>query len=79
MSQEALLQKSKQDYKTALKWYNKVLKVKSDDYNAIKNCITLARKQNNLKLEKKYLQMMVKHGPEKDRILAESRLKTIGK
>ena len=70
---------AKQDYKTALKWYNKVLKVKSNDYNAIKNCITLARKQNNLKHEKKYLQMMVKHGPEKDRILAESRLKTIGK
>lgn len=70
---------AKQDYKTALKWYNKVLKVKPDDYNAIKNCITLARKQNNLKLERKYLQMMVKHGPEKDRILAESRLKTIGK
>ena len=67
------------DSKTALKWYNKVLKKKPDDYNAIKNCVTLARKQNNMKLEKKYLQMMVKYGPEKDKMLAQSRLQAISK
>ena len=67
------------DYKTALKWYNKVLKRKPDEYNAIKNCVTLARKQGNTKLEKKYLKMMMEHGPEKDRMLAESRLKAIGR
>lgn len=65
---------SNEDGKTALKWYKKVLKKKPDDYNAIKNCITLARRQNDVKLEKKYLKLMVEHGPEKESMLAQSRL-----
>ena len=70
---------AKQDFKTALKFYNKVLKSHPDDYTAIKNCILVAKKQNNLKLEKKYLQMMVKYGPEKEQMTAKARLSHIEK
>lgn len=70
---------AKQDYKAALKFYNKVLKSHPDDYTAIKNCFLLARKQNNLKLEKKYLQMMVKYGPENEQVAAKARLEQISK
>lgn len=65
------------DGKAALKWYKKVLKKKPDDFNAIKNSIILARRQNDMKLEKKYLKMMIEHGPEKERLLAQSRLKAL--
>ena len=65
------------DYKTALKYYSKVLKKKPDDYTAIKNSALAARKLNNRKLEIKYLRMLVEHGPEKEKIVAESRLKAL--
>jgi hypothetical protein len=45
--------------KAALKMYNKVLKLKPDDYTAIKNCVLLARNEKNTKLEKKYLQKLI--------------------
>ena len=60
--------------KTALKYYNKVLKIKPDDYTAIKNCIIIARKQRDIKLEKKYLPLIIKYGTEADKITAEARL-----
>ena len=65
------------DYKTALKYYSKVLKKKPDDYTAIKNSALAARKLKNRKLEIKYLRMLVEHGPEKEKIVAESRLKAL--
>ena len=68
---------AKQDYKTALKYYSKVLKKKPDDYTAIKNSALAARKLNNRKLEMKYLKMLVEHGPEKEKVVAESRLKVL--
>ena len=52
----------KKDSKTALKYYNKVLKAHPDDETAIRNCILLSRSEKNVKLEKKYLAMMVKYG-----------------
>lgn len=52
----------KKDPKTALKYYNKVLKAHPDDETAIRNCIILARNEKNVKLEKKYLSMMVRYG-----------------
>ena len=70
---------AKEDYKTALKYYNKVLKAHPDDYTAIKNCVLLARKQNNVKLEKKYLQMLELHGTESERMTAKARLQQLGK
>jgi len=68
-----------EDFKTAYKYYNKVLKKYPDDYTAIRNGITAARKQKNVKLEKKYLEMMVKYGPENERLQAEGRLKVLKK
>lgn len=70
---------AKNDYKTALKYYNKVLKSYPDDYTAIKNCVLLARKQNNVKLEKKYLQKLAQHGSEAEKLAAQSRLQQLGK
>jgi len=68
-----------EDYKTALKYYNKALKLQPDDYTAIKNCVTIARRQKNVKMEKKYLQMLVQHGSDSDKLAAQARLQQIGK
>ena len=66
------------DSKAALKYYNKVLKIKKDDLTAIQNCILLARKDKNAKLEKKYLEMMVKYGDtDQQRQAASLRLKQL--
>ena len=70
---------AKEDYKTALKYYNKVLKEYPDDYTAIKNCVLLARKQNNIKLEKKYLQLLAIHGTETEKMTSKARLQQLGK
>ena len=48
----------KEDYKTALKYYGKVLKKSSDNYTALKNGIIAARKLKNTKLEDKYRQRL---------------------
>jgi len=49
----------KEDDKTALKYYNKVLKKHPKEYSTIRNCVLLARKEKNKKLEKKYLPMLI--------------------
>ena len=67
----------KKDYKTALKYYSKVLKKNPEDYTAIKNSAIVSRKMNNRKLEIKYLRLLAAHGSEKDKVVAESRLKTL--
>ena len=65
----------KKDTKTALKHYNKVLKAHPDDLTAIRNCILIARRDKDVKLEKKYLPMMVKYADnEGDRLSAATRL-----
>lgn len=65
----------RKDNKTALKYYNKVLKKEPDNYTAIKNCVLMARKDKNIKLEKKYLPMLVKYSPdETEKISAQARL-----
>lgn len=48
----------KEDYKTALKYYNKALKINKQDETAIKNCIILARKKKDKKMEAKYQKML---------------------
>ena len=67
----------KEDCKTALKYYTKVLKSYPDDYTAIRNCVLIARKQNNVKLEKKYLQLLAEHGTESDKLSAKGRLQQL--
>lgn len=64
----------KHEYKTALKHYDKVLKRHPDDYTAMQNGLLASRKMKNVKLEKKYLGMIVRYGSEKDRMLAQTRL-----
>ena len=49
----------KHDSKAALKCYNKVLKKHPDDYPTIRNCVILARTSKDVKLEKKYLRMLL--------------------
>ena len=50
------------------------------DITAIRNCIVLARSEKDVKLEKKYLAMMVKYGPEEsDRETARRRLVALEK
>ena len=68
-----------EDYKTALKHYSKVLKKDQKDYTAIKNSALAARRMKNTKLEIKYLQMLVKYGPEGDAISAKARLEAMNK
>lgn len=70
---------AKNDYKSAYKYYNKVLKLHPDDETAIRNCVLAARKQKNVKLEKKYLEMMLKHGSDQEKLQAEGRLKALNK
>ena len=66
---------SKQNNSKALKWYNKVLKLDPSNYNAAKNCLLLARKSKNIKLEKKYLPLLIQNSPsESERMACEARL-----
>ena len=69
----------KKDYKTALKYYNKVLKKRPDDDVAIKNSALAARRMGNVKMEKKYLQMLQQHGTESERLQAKARLEMLDK
>lgn len=64
----------KHEYKTSLKYYDKVLKKHPDDYTAMQNGLLASRKLKNVKLEKKYLTLIVRYGSDKDRMLAQSRL-----
>ncbi len=66
------------DEKQAMKYYNKVLKIKPDDYSAAKNCVIISRRQKNAKLEKKYLPALIASTPdETERMSAEARLKSL--
>lgn len=66
---------ARNDNKTASKYYNKVLKKEPDNYTAIKNSVLMARKDKNVKLEKKYLPMLVKYSPdESEKRSAQARL-----
>ena len=66
---------TKKDYKKAQKFYDKVLKNHPDDNTAIRNALLLARAKKDVKLEKKYLEMMARYGEtEQDRLGAQARL-----
>lgn len=63
--------------KTALKWFSKVLKKDKGNMTAIQNSILACRLIKNIKLEKKYLEMMVEYGPEMEVLKAQARLKAL--
>lgn len=69
----------KDDCKTALKYYNKVLKKNPSDYTAIKNSCLAARKLGNVKMEKKYLAMLAEHGTDTEKLQAKARLDALNK
>ena len=69
---------AKNDSKKALNYYNKVLKINPKDYAAIKNCVLMARKNKDVKLEKKYLPMLIEVAEDaKEKASAEARLKAL--
>lgn len=71
---------ARKDSKQALKYYNKVLKIKPDDYTAIKNCVLLSRNDKNVKLEKKYLPLLIKYTEDElEKQSAQARLEYLGK
>lgn len=67
------------DCKAALKIYSKVLKKEPGNHTAILNSISACRKMNNVKKEKKYLQMLIEFGAEKDKLMAQGRLQALSK
>lgn len=68
------------DGKKALKYYNKVLKKHPGDITAIKNSLLVARRDRDVKLEKKYLAMYVKYAEsESERLSAQARLDILNK
>lgn len=70
----------KNDTKSALKYYNKVLKYNPTDYAAIKNCVIIAKKNQDVKLEKKYLPMLANVSPdESEKASARARLEMLNK
>ncbi len=67
------------DSRSALKYYRKVLKIRPDDYGALRNIILLARQEKNTKLEKKYLADFIGVAPETERLAAETRLEYLSR
>lgn len=67
------------DTKQALKYYQKSIKYNPSSYTAIKNCVILAREEKNVKMEKKYLQMLADNpnATEAERLSAEARVKLL--
>ena len=53
---------TKKDYKKAQKYFDQVLKKNPSDMTALRNGILLGRRKKDVKLEKKYLEMMAKNG-----------------
>ena len=61
-----------------MNYYGKVLKINPKDYTAIKNCVLMARKNKDVKLEKKYLPMLIAvTEDDMERASAEARLKAL--
>lgn len=68
----------RKDNRTAMKYYTKVLKLEPDNYTAIKNSVLMARRDKNVKLEKKYLPLLARYGAdENERKAAQVRLEAL--
>ena len=55
---------AKSDYKTALKYYAKTLKIDPSNYPAARNAVMACRRSGNVKMEKKYLAILAKNSPD---------------
>lgn len=69
----------KGDVKAALKYYGKSLKLDPDNYPAIKNCSVIAIRNNDSRLMKKYLPMLMRCGSENEKKMAATRLELLNK
>lgn len=70
----------KDNPKQALKWYGKTFKINPTDYTAAHNCVLLARREKNVKLEKKYLPSLIQAtGDEIERQGYEARLAALSR
>ena len=66
--------------KKALKWYEKALKINPADYSSARNCVLVARRAKNVKLEKKYLPYLINStADEIERQGYQARLDALGK
>ncbi|MBO4742279.1 MAG: hypothetical protein J5533_01470 [Bacteroidales bacterium] len=66
--------------KKALKWYGKSLKINPSDYSAARNCVLVARRDKNVKMEKKYLPALIAATTDEiERMGYEARLKALEK
>lgn len=54
----------KDEPKKALRWYEKVLKIKPDDYTAARNCVLVTHRLKNTRLEIKYLPYLINSTPD---------------
>lgn len=69
---------ARSDNKSALKYYSKALKLDPGDYTAIKNTVLIARRDKNVKLEKKYLPLLIKAAEnEGEQLAAKARLEAL--
>lgn len=68
----------KQDKKQARKYYTTVLKNDPENYAALKNMVLIARKDKNVKLEKKYLPLLAKVTTDPvEKMSSETRMKSL--
>ena len=66
--------------KKALKWYGKALKADPLNYTAAHNCVLIARRNKDVKLEKKYLPTLIQATQDEiERKGYEARLEALGK
>lgn len=66
---------TRKDYKKAQKYFDQVLKKDPGDMTALRNGILMARTKKDVKMEKKYLELMARNGAsETDRASAQARL-----
>ncbi len=65
------------DYKQALKYFDKALKINPEHYASIKNSVNIATVLKDKKLQKKYLPMLIRTGSEAEKLAAQARLDTL--
>lgn len=65
------------EYKKALKYFDKAIKLEPDAYNAVKNATSIALVLKDVKLQKKYLPMLVRCGSDSEKLSAQARLDSL--
>lgn len=70
---------AKGNNRKALSYYTKVLKLDPGNYAAVKNCVLMARRNKDVKMEKKYLPMLIQAtDSQTEKMAAQARLQALG-